>query len=173
MKVIKRALVAIYLMVALLISGCSSKSEYYIEEPNENKFNMESVSELQDSDVELIKEFLLEVTKWYNTIDISKEQSIDFVADEIDDLGRQLDESPIWTTYLNNFVSGSVTEDDKQKFQQIEKASAIYGKIAEIMMTTEMNVTLSEESDITMTISEDIWIELGDRIKEAIDYYYE
>ncbi len=173
MKAIKRMVIAICLMTALLTSGCSSKSEYYIEKPNENKFNIESVSELQDSDVELIKEFLPKVTKWYNTIDISKEQSIDFVTDEIDDLGQKICESPIWTSYLNNFASGSVTDDDKQKFQQIEKASAIYGKIAEIMMTSEMNVTLSEESDMTMTISEDIWIELGDKIKEAIDYYYE
>ena len=173
MRAMKKMLVTVCLMVAFLISGCSSKSEYYIEKPNENKFNMESVSELQDSDVGLIKEFLPKVTEWYNTIDISKEQSINFVADEIDDLGHKLCESPIWTSYLNNFASESVTEDDKQKFQQIEKANAIYGKIAEIMMTAKMNVTLSEESDMTMTISEDTWIELGDCIREAIDYYYE
>lgn len=173
MRAMKRMLVAICLMATLLISGCSSKSEYYIEKPKENKFNMESVSELQNSDVELIKEFLPKVTEWYNTIDISKEQTIDFVADEIEDLGHKLCESPIWTSYLNSFASGSATEEDKEKFQQIEKANAIYGKIAEIMMTTEMNVTLFEESDMTMTISEEIWIELGDCIKEAIDYYYE
>lgn len=74
---------------------------------------------------------------------------------------------------LNSFASGSATEDDKEKFQQIEKANAIYGKIAEIMMKNEMNVTLVEDSDITMIIDEEIWIELGDCIKEAIDYYYE
>ena len=110
---------------------------------------------------------------WYNSIDISKEQSIDFVADEIDDLGHRLYESPTWTSYLNNFASGNVAEGDKEKFQQIEKANVIYGKIAEIVMTSDMNVILSEKSDMNMTISEEIWIELGDCIKEAIDYYYE
>lgn len=169
----ERMLLALCLMTALLLSGCSSKSEYFIEKPKDNKFNMESVSELQNSDVELIKEFLPEVTEWYNSIDISKEQSIDFVADEIDDLGHRLYESPTWTSYLNNFASGNVAEGDKEKFQQIEKANVIYGKIAEIVMTSDMNVILSEKSDMNMTISEEIWIELGDCIKEAIDYYYE
>lgn len=173
MKAIKRALVAIFLMEMLLILGCSSKSEYYIEKPNEKKFSMESVSELPDSDIELIKEFLPKVTEWYNTIDISKEQTIDFVTDEIDVLGHGLYESSTWTSYLNGFASGDVTEIEEEKFEQIEKANTIYGKIAEIMMTMEWDVTLSEESDMTMTISEDIWIELGDCIKEAIDYYYE
>ena len=173
----KKILVAICLVITLTISGCSSKSENYIEEPKENKFSMESVSELQDSDVELIKEFLPKVTEWYNTIDITKEQSIEFVTDEIDDLGHKLYESPSWTSYLNSFATSLATEsvigNDKEKFEQIYKANAIYGKIAEIMMTTDLNFALSEESDITMMISEEKWIELGDCIKEAIDYYYE
>ena len=169
----KKVLIAMCLVITLFISGCSSRSEYYIEEPKENKFSMESVSELQNSDVELIKEFLPKVTEWYNTIDISKEQSIEFVTDEIDDLGHKLYESPRWTSYLNSFDSGSVTEDDKEKFEQISKANIIYGKIDEILMTTEISVALSDKSDITMMISEEKWIELGDCIKEAIDYYYE
>ena len=172
MKAMKRILVATCLMIALLSSGCSSKSEYYIEKPKDDKFSMESVNKLQNSDVELIKEFLPKVTEWYNTIDISKEQTIDFVTDEINDLGHKLYESSVWTSYINNFLSGSATEDDKEKYQQIQRVNAIYGKIAEIMMTTEMTFSLSEESDVTMIISEDIWIELGDCIKEAIDYYY-
>lgn len=98
----KKIFVPICLVITLFISGCTSKSEYYIEKPKENNFSMESVSELQNSDVELIKEFLTKVTEWYNTIDISKAQSIDFVTDEIDDLGHKLYESPRWTTYLNN-----------------------------------------------------------------------
>ena len=148
MKVMKIVLVATCLMTALLISGCSSKSEYYIEKPKDNKFNMESVSELQNSDVQLIKEFIPKVTEWYDSVDISKEQTIDFVADEIDDLGHKLYESPVYTSYLNSFASGSATEDDKEKFQQIEKANAIYGKIAEIMMKNEMNVTLFERCSV-------------------------
>lgn len=148
-------------------------SQSYIEKPKDNKFNVESLSELQNSDVQLIKEFIPKVTEWYDSVDISKEQTIDFVSDEIDDLGHKLYESPVCTSYLNSFASGSATEDDKEKFQQIEKANAIYGKIAEIMMKNEMNVTLVEDSDITMIIDEEIWIELGDCIKEAIDYYYE
>ncbi len=109
---------------------------------------MESVSELQNSDVQLIKEFIPKVTEWYDSVDISKEQTIDFVADEIDDLGHKLYESPVYTSYLNSFASGSATEDDKEKFQQIEKANAIYGKIAEIMMKNEMNVTLFERCSV-------------------------
>ena len=172
-KYMKKILVAICLVITLFISGCSSRSEYYIEQPKENKFSMESVSELQNSDIELIKEFLPKVIEWYNTIDISKEQSIEFVADEIDDLGHKLYESPSWTSYLNSFATGNETEDDKEKFEQISKVNVIYGKIAGIIMTSEMNVTLSEKSDITMMISEEKWIELGDCIKEAIEYYYE
>lgn len=169
----KKILVAICLVITLFISGCSSRSKYYIEEPKENKFSMESVSELQNSDVELIKEFLPKVTEWYNTIDISKEQSIEFVADEVNDLGQKLFESPSWTSYLNSFATGSETEGDKEKFEQISKANAIYGKIAEIIMTSEVSASLSEESNITIMIGEEKWIELGDCIKEAIDYYYE
>lgn len=169
----KKILVAICLVITLFISGCSSRSEYYIEEPKDNKFSMESVSELQYSDVELIKEFLPKVIEWYNTIDISKEQSIEFVTDEIDDLGHKLYESPSWKSYLNSFGTGSETEDDKEKFEQISKANAIYGKICGIIITSEVNVTLSEKSDIIMIISQEKWIDLGDCIKEAIDYYYE
>ena len=169
----RKILIAVCLVITLFISGCSSRSEYYIEEPKENNFSMESVSELQNSDVQLIKKFLPKVVEWYNTVDISKEQSIEFVTDEIDDLGHKLYESPSWTSYLNSFATGSETEDDKEKYEQISKANAIYGKIAGIIMTSEMKVTLSEKSDITMIISHEKWIDLGDCIKEAIDYYYE
>lgn len=37
-------------------------------------------------------------------------------------------------------------------------------------MTSEMDITIGKESD--MTISEELWVELGDSIKESIDYYY-
>ena len=173
MESIKRMLIAKCLVIALLLAGCSKKSEYYLEKPKDNKFNMESVSGLQNSDVELIKEYIPKVIEWYNLIDISKEQSIDFVTDEINTLGHELYESPIWTTYLDNFTHGDVTEDDEEKFQQIYKVNTIPGKIAEIMMTTEMNFDLLGESDTTMMISEEQWVELGKCIKEAIDYYYE
>lgn len=173
MRAIERRLITTCLVIALLVSGCSPKSEYYIEKPKENNFNMENVSELQNSDIELIKEFIPKVTEWYNSIDISEVQSIDFVTDEIEDLGHKLYDSPIWTTYINNFASTGETDDNKEQFQQISIVNAIYGKIAEIMMTTEMTFSLSDESDATMMISEEKWIELGDCIKEAIDYYYE
>ncbi|MCI8417586.1 MAG: hypothetical protein HFI33_08885 [Lachnospiraceae bacterium] len=48
----------------------------------------------------------------------------------------------------------------------------IYGKIAEIMMTSEMRFSLNEKAETTMTISEETWVELGDCIQEAIEYYY-
>lgn len=39
-------------------------------------------------------------------------------------------------------------------------------------MTSEMDITIGKESDMTITISEELWVELGDSIKESIDYYY-
>lgn len=167
----KNRVLLLICLITLLV-GCSKKSEYYIEKPQNNKFNMASVSEIPDSDVELIKSFLPAVVDWYDSIDISELQTIDFVTDEIDDLGHELCESEIYTSYLNDFASGNATEEGKDGFEQINKVNAIYGKIAEIMMTTEVSFPISEQSDATMTISEENWTELGDKIKEAIDYYY-
>lgn len=48
----------------------------------------------------------------------------------------------------------------------------IYGKIADIMMTSEMRFSLNEKAQTTMTISEETWVELRDCIQEAIEYYY-
>jgi hypothetical protein len=50
--------------------------------------------------------------------------------------------------------------------------NAVYGQIAEIMMTNEINYTLVGEGENTMTINKDSWAKLGDKIKEAIEYYY-
>ncbi|MCI8992665.1 MAG: hypothetical protein HFG80_08120 [Eubacterium sp.] len=48
-------------------------------------------------------------------------------------MGEELYESPVWTSYLSNFASGDVTEEDEETFRQIHKANAVYGKIAEII----------------------------------------
>lgn len=39
-------------------------------------------------------------------------------------------------------------------------------------MKSEVDATVEEDSDMTITVSEELWVELGDSIKEAIDYYY-
>lgn len=176
MKTGKRILMLLVLVLSLAFAGCAKRSEYYIEKPKDSKFMMDKVDLLSDSDVELIKEFVPEVTEWYNSIDIGKAQPVDFVTEEINNLGDKLYESPAWTTYLENQYS---TEDVLGKYQnvaefkQISKANIIYGDIAGIMMESEMDFALSEDSDATITISEEKWVELGDSIKKAIAYYYE
>ena len=114
----KHVLLLICLALVLFSSGCSKKSKYYIEKPKGTEFNGESVTELSNSDVEWIKEFLPMVIEWYNSIDISKEQPIDFVTDEIDVLGNKLYESTAWNRYLNDSTSGNATEDDKKAMKR-------------------------------------------------------
>lgn len=138
---------------------------------------MTSVNELSDSDIKLIKEFMPKAIEWYNSIDISKPQSIDFITDEINAKGNALSESDSWDVYLSNFAIGKEnSEEDVIKFNQIRPANAIYGEISSIMMTNNIASSLytstEEKPDTVITIDEDSWIELGDKIRESIEYYY-
>lgn len=172
-----KKLVLIFFAIVILLSGCSKKSEYHIKTPNAGDFNLDSVNELSDTDIELIKEFIPKVIEWYNSIDISKPLSIDFVTDDINTKGKALFESDAWNVYLSNFTIGKEnSEEEKTKFNQISSVNAIYGEIASIMMTNNITYTLysstGEKIDPTITIDEDNWIELGNEIRKAIEYYY-
>lgn len=164
---------SILIVLGVVISGCSKESEYHIKPPKNTDFNSASVTDLNDSDIELIKECIPKVVKWYNSIDITKPQPIDFVAEEVRAPGNTLFKNEIYQTYLNNFTSGiKQTDEEKVTFNQINMINAVYGQIAEIMMTNEINYTLVGEGENTITINKDSWEKLGDKIKEAIDFYY-
>lgn len=173
----KNLLLILFFIVGMLLSGCSKKSEYYIDPPNFADFNLTSVNELSDSDIKLIKEFMPKVIEWYNSVDISKPQSINFISDEINAKGNALSESDAWDAYLSNFAIGEEnSEEDVIKFNQIRPANFVYGEISSIMMTNNITSSLytstEEKTDMVITIDEDSWIELGDKIRESIEYYY-
>lgn len=172
----KNSIIKIFSMLIVLLvvlSGCSKESEYHIKPPKNSDFNFASVTDLNNSDIDLIKECMPKVVKWYNSIDITKPQSINFVTEEIKTPGDTLFKNEIYQTYLNNFTSG-IEQTDKERaiFKQINMINAVYGQIAEIMMTNEINYTLVGEGENTITINKDSWAKLGDKIKEAIDFYY-
>ncbi len=172
----KNSIIKIFLMLIVLgvvISGCSKESEYHIKPPKNTDFNSANVTNLNDSDIELIKECIPKVVKWYNSVDITKPQPINFVIEEVKAPGDALFKNEIYQTYLNNFTSGiKQTDEEKAIFKQINMINAVYGQIAELMMTNEINYTLVGEGEDTITIKNDSWAKLGDKIKEAIEYYY-
>lgn len=172
----KNSIIKIFLTIIVLgvvISGCSKESEYHINPPKNTDFNSANVTDLNDSDIELIKECIPKVVKWYNSIDITKPQPINFVIEEVKTPGDALFKNEIYQTYLNNFSSGiKQTDEEKETFKQINMINAVYGQIAEIMMTNEMTYTLVGKEEGTITIKSDSWAKLGDKIKEAIDFYY-
>lgn len=165
----------VIIIAAIIYFVCFSnnfKSEYYIAPPKDNNFNMESVSMLEDPDIALIKEYIPQVVKWYNSIDISEVQSLDFVTDEIDDIGQRLFSNESYQNYINIFATEVDALEDKERFEQLRVVNAIYGQIAGIMMTNNIDYSLTEDTIPTITIDKDSWMELGENIKKAIEYYY-
>lgn len=162
------------LIIIMLLYGCSKKSEYYINLPLQEKFNYEVVSDLSEDDGEQINNFILEVTKWYNSVDILKPQPIDFVPKDIDEIGQDLFNNEIYQTILNKFATtGSISEDERKLIKSIGTVNGIYGQISEIMMTNELTISLSQkDTDTTIIINKDSWIKLGDIIEECIEFYY-
>ncbi|MBD5463229.1 MAG: hypothetical protein HDR24_09275 [Lachnospiraceae bacterium] len=169
----KLSIYTVIVFILILLTSCASKSEYYISPPKDNDFNTESVSHLQEADINLIRNYIPEIVKWYNSIDISKPQSINFVTDEIQNMGNSLFTSDAFQIYLNNFISGiSSSEEEKEKYEQIKSVNSIYGQVSIIMMTNNIEVSLSADQEMTINIEEDSWVELGNSIKNAIEYYY-
>lgn len=172
-KIVGAAGAIIIATIIYFVCFCNNfKSEYYIAPPKDNNFNMESVSMLEEADIALIKEYIPQVIKWYNSIDISEAQSLDFVTDEIDDIGQRLFSNKSYQDYINIFATEVDALEDKERFEQLRVVNAIYGQIAGIMMTNNIDYSLTEDTVPTITIDKDSWIELGDNIKKAIDYYY-
>lgn len=164
---------SVFILLGVVLSGCSKESEYHIKPPKNTDFHSTSVTSLNDSDIELIKECIPKVVKWYNSIDITKPQPTNFVTEEIKAPGDTLFKNEIYQVYLNNFTSGiKQTDEERATFKQINMINAVYGQIAEIMMTNEITYTLVGEGEDTITINKDSWSKLGDKIKEAIEYYY-
>jgi hypothetical protein len=177
--IIKNFLMLIVLGVVL--SGCSKKSEYHINPPKSTDFNYDSVVDLNSSDIELIKEYIPNVVKWYNSIDITKPQPFDFITKDIKATCFTLSKNEIYRTHVNNVISGiNQTDEEEAMFKQIGAVNAIYEQISQIMMTNglayyyflsdEEKIEVGEEN--TITINKDSWVELGDKIKEAIGFYY-
>lgn len=172
--ILQRYLKIHFIFIVLILCSCSRKTEYYIDKPNENAFNLESVSELSNSDIDLIKKYIPDVIDWYNSIDISKPLPIDVVTTDIKALGDQLFENEIFQSYLDNFSSGKEqSKNDEVYFRQISIVNRIPGQIATIMMTSNMTmVLLGDPEENTMIIDEERWLELRSCIIEAISYYY-
>lgn len=170
--VVKKIKIMTAIFFVMFLIGCSSKSEYYIDYPKDSDFNMDQVTYLSNTDVKLIKDYIPKVVKWYNSIDISNPQPLNFVTDEIDSLGQELFTSESYQGYLNDFMNGNVSEDNKTEFEQIKIVNAIYGQISGIMVINTMSFDLSGGEEATIQIEEENWIELGDSIKNAIEYYY-
>lgn len=168
-------IIVLVVLITLItaLAGCSKKSEYFIQVPEDSKFNYDSVKDLTEADGELIKEFIPKVTKWYDSIDISEPQSIDFITDDIEDMGSELADNEIYQYCLEIFMAGQdLSEEEYNQFEQISTVNAIYGQMSAIMMTDEFTFELNSDKKATHIIKEDSWIKLGDKIKEAIEYYY-
>lgn len=160
-----RFLIIISLMV-LAIVGCTKKFEYNIDLPDNSKFNSNSVSNLSDSDIKLIKEYIPMVIKWYNSVDITKPQSKDFVPAKIKENGDTLNKNDIYQNYFKNYGIEQ-SEGEEEKFKQINTVVGIVGQIAGVISTSEPS-----GNDSQILINEDIWRGLSDRIKESIEFYY-
>lgn len=172
-KTIRKSCIAFLLLFCLC--GCSGKpkSEYYIDPPKDSDFNPNSVAALPDSDIDLIREFIPKAIEWYNSVDISEPQSLDFVTEEINDLGIDLANNELYLNSLSSVSSGTpLTDEEREDFKQISTVNAIYGQIAGVIMTNDMQFDFVEDTETTIQIEKESWVELGDKIKEAIQFYY-
>lgn len=163
----------ILLSSVILLSSCAKKSEYYIKPPNPKNFNVSSVNKLSDSDVELIKEFIPEVINWYNSIDITEPLPLDFVSDDVDNLGKKLCENKEFLIMSDLKNINEVSKEEKERYSQISPVIHVYGQILGILVTSDYEFVLAgKQRDPTITVKEKDWVELGNDIKKFIDYYY-
>ena len=127
---------------------------------------------IPEEDGELIKKFIPAVIKWYNSVDITKEQSTDFVPDDIYDMGEELYGNDIYKEYLATFIYESKTDEEKEDFEEINNAGGIFGAIAGVMMNSTMKSSETGSDDVVLIVNEEDWKELQTQIKEAVEYYY-
>lgn len=162
----------IYILIILIIvfvTGCNSnnKSSYYIRPPRESSFNTESVSDLSNKDRELIKTFIPSVIEWYNSIDITQSYTIDtFIPEDIDTVGKIIYNNESFQNYTSGLPF------NQKELDQIDAAAMIYCSISEVMINSELDISLTGNEETSLTIDENEWIDLQEKIKTAIEYYY-
>lgn len=170
-KSIRKSCIALLLLFCLY--GCSGapKSEYYIDPPKDSDFNSDNATFLTDSYIDLIRELVPKVTEWYNSIDISEPVSLDFVPEEIQDLMTDLFTTDNLTAEVLTASDTALKNEEKEK--QVMTIHEIQGEISKIISYCYNNKNVSEDTeDPTAQIEKDSWVELGDKIKEVIQFYY-
>ena len=136
----------ITILAVLLLIGCGSKSTAanFKVSPTKEKILGNTVSEE-------INAFIPVVSEWYNSIDVDQlnELPIDFVTDEVNELGETVF-SKMDYAYLDN---------DSTYADTLNPAFTIYGEICKIMMESKMNIVVSlsdndnSVSNATMTVT--------------------
>lgn len=168
------AVICIIIILVIIFGFVKSmrRSPYYIKLPQNSQFKKEAVALIPEEDGELIKKFIPAVIKWYNSVDITKEQSTDFVPDDIYDMGEELYGNDIYKEYLATFIYESKTDEEKEAFEEINNAGGIFGAIAGVMMNSTMKSSETGSDDVVLIVNEEDWKELQTQIKEAVEYYY-
>ena len=172
MKKIIRVILVLGLLS--LISGCQQKSDKGIKPiKNQPDIKTEVNEKLPEGTAELIQEYIPKVIAWYNSVDISKTLTVDFVDDEIDALGEKLTDNEVISLFFDARLSGkSCPEELEAQYKALQPAVEIPYQIATIMMESDINFNSSHEDEAEITIKEEDWKLLRDNIEAAKEFYF-
>lgn len=159
----KKSLLLYFLILTMIfLASCGKKSEYYIDElKSQSAANNQNTAVLSAEQIKIIEDSLPETIKWYNSVDISEPLPLDFVAEDVTEAG-------------NNFSSIFAMYDyGSAEYTAILPIFSVYGNVAKIMMTSEIEYSLTNDGGGNITVKPEDWKSLGESIKEAKSFYFD
>jgi len=152
----KRILLFLTVLMVICLFGCGqSKSKYAIDKPTETKILDNNLIEiLGGTKANNIQEFIPMMIDWYNSVDISEPVSSERFNEAFYDKALEIVDA-------NNVVD------------ETRPITEIMWIVAKITMGSEVSASSADGGEIKITVKEEDWTELGDKIKNAVKFYFE
>lgn len=173
MRIIKKAAMSkiclFVIMIMILLAGCNSTSYRITPKKDYNDFDSD-FDFLDSSTKQTISELMKSAVDWYNSVEIPEDYSavdIDvFASIPFSDYGEQL----MQMNEEHDYRSGS--DEGMRYLHATSPATSITGTIWGITVNNNVEVTVGSDSDEKIEVSEDDWINIKNKITDALDFYY-
>ena len=155
--------------------------KFYISPLRRYSISNQKFSVFNEYEIIPLENYLEELVLWYDSTDINVPQSLSFADGEYNHL------QILRENIRNNIKTYETIYDaESEKFKEYENAYSYFVEldyqIARMMMTSEIHMdlgtitddgTYTSGSETTITITDEMWNDVGKAIQNAIDFYFD
>ena len=155
--------------------------KFYISPLRRYSISNQKFSVFNEYEIIPLENYLEELVLWYDSTDINVPQPLSFADGEYNHL------QILRENIRNNIKTYETIYDaESEKFKEYENAYSYFVEldyqIARMMMTSEIHMdlgtitddgTYTSGSETTITITDEMWNDVGKAIQNAIDFYFD